>query len=255
MMSQDFQGRLFPNLEEIVQHFGTPFHLYDEVGIRQTCQRMKKVLGQISDYQNFFAVKALPNAQILKIMAEEGFGFDCSSIPELGLARSWNVGPERIMFTSNNTSWPEYRTAEYQGGCILNLDDISFVDKVPQMPKLICFRYNPGPLRGGNEIIGNPEEAKYGVRDDQIVKAYRLAREQGAKRFGLHTMICSNQRDYRYMVETVKMILGVASRLSAQLGIRVEFVNIGGGFGIPYKPTDETFDLETFASEAKWETG
>jgi len=251
MMPQAFQDRLFPYLTEIGEHYKTPFHLYDEAGIRQTCREMKERLGQVSEYRNFFAVKALPNPSIMKIMLDEGFGFDCSSMPELDLSRLVEAKPQDIMFTSNNTSSMEYYWASMQGGCILNLDDVSFVAKVSRMPERICFRYNPGPLRDGNEILGNPTEAKYGVRDDQIVEAYRLARERGAKTFGLHTMICSNQRDYRYMVETVKMILKVAERLKEELNIEVEFVNIGGGFGIPYKPTDETFNLAAFALEAK----
>ncbi|MFA6475795.1 MAG: diaminopimelate decarboxylase [Candidatus Paceibacterota bacterium] len=251
MMPQAFQERLFPCLEEVARHYKTPFHVYDEDGIRQTCREMKGLLGQVSKYRNFFAVKALPNPAIMKIVLDEGFGFDCSSVPELTLARNAGAKPDEIMFTSNNTSSLEYSWAMMNGGCILNLDDLSFVPKVPKMPELICFRYNPGPLRGGNEIIGEPEEAKYGVRDDQIVEAYRQARERGARRFGLHTMICSNQRDYTYMLVTVGMILGVAKRLKDELGIEVEFVNIGGGFGIPYKPTDETFNLQAFAEEAK----
>ncbi|HRZ30225.1 MAG TPA: diaminopimelate decarboxylase [Candidatus Paceibacterota bacterium] len=251
MMSQYFQRRLFPDLREIAEHYGTPFHIYDEWGIRQTCQKMSENLGQVSEYRNFFAVKALPNPSIMKIIFDEGFGFDCSSMPELTLARKIGARPGDVMFTSNNTSRTEYSWAQMQGGCILNLDDISFVAKVSVMPELICFRYNPGPLRDGNEIIGKPEEAKYGVCDHQIVEAYRLARERGAKSFGLHTMICSNQRDYRYMVETIKMTLEVVHRLKKELNIEVEFVNIGGGFGIPYKPTDETFDLVAFTLEAK----
>jgi len=251
MMSRSFQERLFPNLGEIAQHFHTPFHLYDEAGIRETCRLMKGQLGQVSDYRNFFAVKALPNSRIMEIVHEEGFGFDCSSMPELDLARRVGAKPSEIMFTSNNTSTLEYHWAQMSGGCILNLDDISFVDKVLRMPELICFRYNPGPLRSGNPIIGEPKEAKYGLRDDQLLPAYQQAIEFGAARFGVHTMIVSNMKDYTYMADTVKMILEVAARLKQELYIEVEFVNIGGGFGIPYKSDDQVFDLEAFAYEAK----
>jgi len=155
------------------------------------------------------------------------------------------------MFTSNNTSMAEFNAAIANGGCILNLDDITLVSKVPEFPGLICFRYNPGERRKGNEIIGNPVEAKYGVRDDQIVEAYRLAKNRGAKRFGLHTMICSNQIDYTYMVETVRMVLEVVERISGNLGITFEFVNVGGGVGIPYRPDQAAFNMSAFASEAK----
>ena len=184
-------------------------------------------------------------------MSELGFGFDCSSIPELILARQAGASGDRIMFTSNNTSHDEFVAALSNGGCILNLDDISMINKVPSFPETICFRYNPGPAREGNSIIGNPEEAKYGVCDDQIVGAYRLAIKRGAKRFGLHTMICSNQLDYKYMVETVKMIMDVAERLFDDLGINLEFVNIGGGIGIPYRPEQSEFDIKSFVRESE----
>lgn len=251
-MSEAFQARLFPNLGEIAQHFKTPFHIYDEMGIRQTCREMNGLLGQVSSYRNFFAVKALPNLRVMQILREEGFGFDCSSIPELDLARQVGASPEEIMFTSNNTSQLEYYWAGKNGGCILNLDDISFVEKVRGgLPLLVCFRYNPGSSRDGNSIIGKPEEAKYGVRDDRIIEAYRLAIKRGAKRFGLHTMICSNTLNSGYVLETIKMILSVASRLYIGLGIKVEFVNIGGGIGIPYRPSDFPFDLEALTIPAK----
>jgi len=259
MMKQEFEKRLLPFLPQIVAEFGTPFHIYDEAGIVENGDKLKTLFSIVfsqfqkfdSGFQEFFAVKACPNPSILKIMYDLGFGFDCSSIPELILARQAGAGGNRIMFTSNNTSPEEFIEASRNGGCILNLDDISMINKVPQFPELICFRYNPGASREGNTIIGNPEEAKYGVRDDQIVDAYRLAIEKGAKRFGLHTMICSNQLDYKYMVETVKMILGVAERLYDELGISLEFVNIGGGIGIPYRPEQAEFDIKSFVRESE----
>jgi len=253
-MPKDFQERLFPLLPGIIKQFGTPFYIHDEVGIRDNCRQMNLLLGSVSpSYRNFYAVKANPVPRILKIVSEEGMGFDCSSTPELVLARIMRTKPDGIMFSSNNTSAKEYAEAFADGGCILNLDDLDYLRKIPQTPEMISFRYNPGSLRDGNEIIGRPEEAKYGVRDDLIVEAYRQALNKGIKQFGLHTMICSNQRDYRYMVQTVKMILEVADRLYVNLGIRLKFVNIGGGFGIPYKPDDQTFDLQSFAGEAKME--
>ncbi len=135
-------------------------------------------------------------------MRDMGFGFDCSSIAELVLSRQVGGRNEDIMFTSNNTTEVEFNAAAAEGGCVLNLDDISLIEKVPVFPELICFRYNPGPRRTGNVIIGNPVEAKYGVSHDQVVEAYRLAQKRGAKRFGLHTMVASNELDYSYMVET-----------------------------------------------------
>ncbi len=249
-MSPSFKSRLFPVAKEIAAHYGTPFHIYDEAGIRATGEDLKQAFSGIAGFQEFYAVKALPNRQILKLMAEMGFGFDCSSIPELVLARELGARAEQIMFTSNNTSAEEFAFAAKDGGCILNLDDISLIDKVPApFPELICFRYNPGPRRTGNIIIGNPVEAKYGVTHEQVVEAYRLAKARGAKRFGLHTMVASNERDYTYMVETARMVLTIAEEVETALGIRFEFVNIGGGFGIPYKPEDNPLDLRTMARE------
>jgi len=246
-MSYGFQSRLFPILKEITAHYKTPFHIYDEAGIRETGDRLKSVFSEISGFREYFAVKALPNPRILEIMKTMGFGFDCSSVPELMLSRRIGAGGEELMFTSNNTSRDEFLFAESDGGGILNLDDITLISKVPKLPELICFRYNPGPRRTGNDIIGNPSEAKYGVSHDQIVEAYRKVRDLGVRRFGLHTMLASNERNHSYMVQTAQMILELAEHIGRQLNIRFEFVNIGGGLGIPYKPEDKPLDLETMA--------
>jgi diaminopimelate decarboxylase len=183
-------------------------------------------------------------------MREMGFGFDCSSVPELILSRQIGARGEDIMFTSNNTSRSEFEAVLSEGGCILNLDDISLVSKVPEMPELICFRYNPGPRRTGTSIIGNPVEAKYGVAHEQLLDAYRLAQGRGAKRFGLHTMMVSNERNYQYMVETTRMLLQLAEWIGKELQVKLEFLNIGGGLGIPYKPEDSPLDLAAMAAEA-----
>lgn len=248
-MSQAFQERLYPQLDAIAEHYGTPFHIYDETGIRATGQQLKKAFADVAAFQEFYAVKALPNPAILRIMRELGFGFDCSSIPELMLARDCGARAEEIIFTSNNTTQEEFAMAAADGGCILNLDDISLVDKVPNMPELICFRYNPGSRRRGNDIIGKPEEAKYGVSHEQIAKAYRQAMDRGAKRFGLHTMLASNELNHSYMVQTAAMLLTLAGDLGRELGIRFEFLNIGGGFGIPYTPEAKALDLAAMASK------
>jgi len=246
-MSDTFKKRLFPVLKEIVEHFDTPFHIYDEEGIYKTGQLLVDSFSRVKGFREYFAVKALPNPSILEIMKRLGFGFDCSSIPELMLSRSVGCFGEDIMFTSNNTSFQEFQAANADGGCILNLDDITLLSKLPEMPELICFRYNPGPLRSGNSIIGNPVEAKYGVSCDQLVDAYRIAKERGAKRFGLHTMLVSNELDYRYMVQTAQMLLERVERISSELDIDFEFINIGGGLGIPYKPEDKSLNLGAMA--------
>ena len=248
-MSPSFKERLFPALKDIAGHFGTPFHIYDETGIRETGEALVKAFSGLDSFREYFAVKALPNPHILAIMREMGFGFDCSSIPELLLSRQVGALGEEIIFTSNNTTVQEFEAAASNGGCILNLDDLSLVDRVPRMPDLICFRFNPGAERSGNSIIGLPAEAKYGATREQLVKAYRDARDQGACRFGLHSMLASNELDYRYMVETTRMLLDTAEYLSGKLGIRFELINIGGGLGIPYDPEAEPLNLAAMAHE------
>ncbi len=248
-MSPEFQQRLTPVMEEVAAHFGTPFHIYDETGIRATGEALKSAFASIDGFREYFAVKALPNPAILQIMHSMGFGFDCSSIPELYLSRNAGGHGEEIMFTSNNTSDEDFNAAATDGGSILNLDDISLISKVPKMPEMVCFRYNPGDRRTGNSIIGNPLEAKYGLSHEQLLDAYRMVQERGAKRFGLHTMLASNELNYSYMVETANMLLQTVEWISSELDIRFEFINIGGGLGIPYKPEDNPLDLSSMASE------
>ena len=240
-MSQGFSNRLHPLLKEITRHFGTPFHIYDETGIRETGQLLKDAFVKIDGFREFFAVKALPNPAILKIMQSMGFGFDCSSMTELLLADTLGADAKDIMFTSNNTSEAEFQAAAK--GCILNLDDITLIPKVAKMPEIICFRYNPGARRTGNSIIGNPIESKYGLTHPQIFDAYQEARQRGAVRFGLHTMLASNELDYNYMMATTRMLLDLAVEISDKLKINLEFINIGGGLGIPYRPEEQPLDL------------
>lgn len=248
-LSTSYKDRLYPVLKDICSHYNTPFHIYDEQGIRQTCTELREAFSGIEEFREYYAVKALPNPRILKIMKEMGYGFDCSSITELMLSRNVGGKGDEIMFTSNNTSEEEFNAAEADGGCILNLDDISLISKVPNMPELICFRYNPGARRTGNDIIGNPMEAKYGVSHDQIIDAYREAQSRGAKRFGLHTMLASNELHYSYMVQTAEMLLELVEEISNELDITFEFINIGGGLGIPYRPEQEPLNLKAMGEE------
>ncbi|MDJ0808290.1 MAG: diaminopimelate decarboxylase [Gammaproteobacteria bacterium] len=248
-ITNDFKERLAGHLEAIADHYGTPFHLYDEMGIRETGTGLNQAFADFQGFKEYFAVKALPNPRILQIMQSMGFGFDCSSIAELRLSRDLGATGEDIMFTSNDTSDADFAAAEAAGGCVLNLDDITLVDKVPNMPELICFRYNPGDQRSGNSIIGNPIEAKYGVAHNQLLDAYRLAKQRGAKRFGLHTMLASNELNYSYMVETTRMLLERVEWIAAQLDIDFDFVNIGGGLGIPYRPGEQPLDIQAMAHE------
>lgn len=250
-MSPQFEARLFSRLPEIIRQFGTPFHLYDEKGIFETCMKVREAFAWPANFQEFFAVKALPNPAVLSTIKQAGFGFDCSSVMELQLAGSVGARDCAVMFTSNNTTRYDFEEAMSRG-VIINLDDISLISKVPEpFPSLICFRYNPGKERTGNSIIGKPEEAKYGITKDQLVPAYRAARDRGAKRFGIHTMVCSNERNYEYMVDTVRMLISCCFTLEKELGIVCEFINIGGGLGIPYKPEDQAFNLEALGLEAQ----
>ncbi len=254
-MSKEFKDCLFPILPDVVRKFSTPFIIHFERGIVGAVEDMKAQFRDIRDTYGFkqhFAVKANPLPAILRIMRRLDCGLDCSSIPEKVIGRSVGFSGEEIMYSSNDTSAEEFKTALADGGCILNLDDITMIPKVPSpFPKLICFRYNPGERRSGNEIIGNPRESKYGLRDDQIVPAYRQAIARGAERFGLHTMICSNEMNYNYMVETTRMLLEIVELVSRELGIKFEFINIGGGIGIPQRPGDDPFNLAGLAKEAK----
>jgi len=232
-------------LEEILAAHPTPFHIYDERGIRENARALKKAFSWAEGFREFFAVKACPNPHILRIMKEEGFGADASSLPELVLAERVGLAGERVMFTSNDTPSAEYVKAKTLGA-IINLDDISHIDFVQRhagLPDLISFRYNPGPLRGGNAIIGKPEEAKYGFTRAQLFEGYREARDKGVRRFGLHAMIVSNELNLDYHLETARMLFDLAAEISRELGIRFEFVNLGGGIGIPYRPEQTAIDL------------
>ncbi len=232
-------------IETIADRHPTPFHIYDEAAIRDNARRLTRAFSWAPGFREYFAVKALPNPYILKLLKEEGFGADCSSLPELVLADRVGLSGESIMFTSNDTPAQEYVKAR-QLGAVINLDDISHIPFLAEhagVPELICFRYNPGPLRAGNAIIGKPEEAKYGFTREQLFEGYRRVKELGAKRFGLHTMIASNELNPDYFVETAKMLYELAVDLHRRLGIRLEFVNIGGGIGIPYRPEQQAVDL------------
>ncbi len=238
-------------IEALEKKCPTPFHVYDEKAIRETARRLYRAFSWVSGkgFKNYFAVKALPNPYIMQVLKEEGMGADCSSLPELMLADAVGLAGEDIMFTSNDTPAGEFEEAR-KLGAIINLDDIThigFLEKSAGIPELVCFRYNPGPLREGNEIIGNPVEAKYGLTKEQIFKAYEIAKKKGAKRFGLHAMIVSNMRDEKYLVDTARMLFELAVEINKKTGVKFDFINLGGGIGIPYKPDDHKVDVELYA--------
>ena len=248
-------------LKDLVEEFPTPFHIYVEASIRENAKRLLAAFDWVnpgSDHRaeglppthpggfcNFFAVKALPNPHIMRVLREEGMGFDCSSLSELVLAERIGASGEEIMFTSNDTPFEDFEKALFLGA-IINLDDITHLEYLAEnlsVPDLVCLRYNPGPLKEGNVIIGKPEEAKYGFTRDQLFSGYKRARELGATRFGLHTMVASNELNSDYFVETAEILFDLVVELHDKLGIRIEFVNLGGGVGIPYRPEDKPVDF------------
>ena len=228
------------------ERYPTPFHIYDEEGIRANARRLNRAFAWSPGFRNFFAVKACPNPFIMKFLTEEGFGADCSSLPELLLAEATGIKGAAVMFTSNDTPAEEFVKAR-QMGAIINLDDITHIDflrRVAGLPDRICLRYNPGPLKDGNAIIGKPEEAKYGFTRDQMLEGYRTLRDYGVKRFGLHTMVASNELDPQYFIDTAGMLFQLAVDVHRELGIVIELINLGGGIGIPYRPDQKEVDLE-----------
>ncbi|HWQ40581.1 MAG TPA: diaminopimelate decarboxylase [Desulfosporosinus sp.] len=234
-------------LETMIEQYGSPFHIYDELAIRENARNLVEAFSWAPEFKEYFAVKATPNPYILKILREEGFGADCSSMSELILAEKARIFDENIMFSSNNTPVNEYKKAK-DLGAIINLDDITHIDYLEKhigIPEIISFRYNPGRLRdGGNSIIGKPHDAKYGLTKEQLFEAYQIAREKGAERFGIHTMIISNELDSKYFVETASMMFQLVGEIYEKLGIIIEFVNLGGGIGIPYRPEQEPVSLK-----------
>ncbi len=226
----------------------TPFHLYSETTIRSTTSSIQAIFWKYNfDFKNHFAVKALPNPHILKILQKNGMGMDCSSIPEIHLAQKVGVIKEGIMFTSNNTTVDEFREAK-KAGVIINLDDITHIAKLEQVgfPDIVCCRYNPGQAKEGNSIIGESIKQKYGMRKDQIIEAYRILKKKWVKRFGLHAMMVSNERNEQALIENARLLFTLAREIFEQTGVTFEFINLGGGIGVPYKPDDHEVDLDIF---------
>lgn len=233
-------------IAELKKQYPTPFYVYDEAGIRENAQRLHRAFSWNPGFKEYFAVKALPNPHILEVLKEENCAADCSSVAELELSDRVGLKGEEIMFTSNNTLAKDYQRSK-ELGAIINLDDLSHLEYVKQhvgLPELISFRYNPGPLREGNAIIGKPEEAKFGFTREQLFTGYKQALEDGVKRFGLHTMVASNELNPQFFVETADMLFTLAADLHSELGIKLDFVNLGGGMGIPYRPGEQGLDVE-----------
>ena len=225
----------------LIERYPTPFHIYDEAKIRANFRRLRDAFAWAPHFREHFAVKALPNPRIVQLLHEEGAGTDCSSIAELLISEAAGVTGEEIMLTSNDTPYDEFQKA-IELGAVINLDDITHLDYMAQhagLPEVLSFRYNPGDLIEGNDIIGKPMEAKYGLTRPQLFEAYARAREMGVKRFGLHTMVISSELRTEAFLLTARIMFELAAELKAQLNITPEFINLGGGFGIPYRPEEE----------------
>lgn len=240
-------------IKEAVSRYPTPFYLYDERSMLENANRLQQAFTWSNNFKNYFAVKATPTPQILASLVAQGMGLDCSSYSELLIAERMGVRGENIMFTSNNTPAEDMKKAK-ELGAIINLDDISHIDflyKLCGLPELICMRYNPGSLKKGNVIIGNPEEAKYGFTRKQLLEGFEEAQLLGAKRFALHTMVASNELDESYFIETAIILFELAVELKRKLDIQIEFVNLGGGIGIPYKPDQQPVDYQVVSDGIK----
>jgi diaminopimelate decarboxylase len=239
--------------EEIIKKYPTPFHIYDEKSILENARNFKNDFAWNEGFKEFFAVKAAPNPYLMKILHKEGFGADCSSLAELIIAEKSGIIGDEIMFSSNNTPVAEFiKTRELNA--TINLDDIShisYLEKCAGLPPLICFRYNPGSLKKGNLIIGHPEEAKYGFTREQLFEGYKICQEKGIKRFGIHTMVASNELAANYFVETAEILFQLIADISQKLKIHFEFANLSGGVGIPYRPEQERIDLTAMSRGIK----
>lgn len=242
-------------LDDLISKFPTPFYLYDEKAIRENMQKFTKAFSIFPVFREHFAVKACPNPYILKILAQEGCGADCSSLPELILSKKSGILGKKVIFTSNETPAEEYKYA-YENGNIINLDDFTHIDylkkAIGKLPDTICFRYNPGnDKQGCNSIIGKPEEAKYGLTREQIIQAYKICKEEGVKHFGLHTMVASNELNPDFFIDTAKLLFELCAEIKEKTGVRIEFVDLGGGLGIPYRPEQKAIDYDYVAKGIK----
>lgn len=242
-------------IEAAAAEIPTPFHLYSEAGIRETARAINGVFDWVEPvqglgYVNYFAGKAMPNPWVQAILLEEGMGIDAASGPEIEVASAIGAKYPLIMFTSNNTAAAEYAEV-HDAGAVINLDDITEVDVLQaalggELPDLLSFRYrlDGQKTEGVNSIIGLPEDTKFGVPEDELEEAYSLAMERGVTRFGIHTMVASNVLDASQHVTTAEIVFKKVAELSGELGITFEFVNLGGGLGIPYRPEDEPVDYD-----------
>ena len=234
-------------VEAIAREYPSPFYLYDEKGIRETARKLYKAFSWNPGFREYFAIKATPNPTILRILKEEGCGVDCSSQVELTMAEACGFTGEEIMFSSNDTPKEEYIFANQLGG-IINLDDFSNIAELEEtlgtLPKTMSLRFNPGGyFKIANTIMDNPEEAKFGMTEAQILEGYRLLKEKGVEHFGIHAFLASNTVSNDYYPVLAKQLFQLVLRIKKELGISLDFVNLSGGIGIPYRPEQEQNDI------------
>lgn len=234
-------------LDEITAKFPTPYHLYDEKGIRDNAKAVKEAFAWNKGYREYFAVKACPNPTLIQIMKEYGCGCDCSSLTELMLSKAMGCKGADIMFSSNATPAEEYQYAA-KLGAIINLDDITHIDflekAIGYIPETISCRYNPGGLfKISNDIMDTPGDAKYGMTTEQLFEAFKILKAKGAKKFGIHAFLASNTVTNEYYPMLAKVLFEVAVKLEKETGADIEFINLSGGVGIPYKPDQEPNDI------------
>lgn len=235
-------------IEEIVKTYPTPFHIYDEAGIRRNCEDVKKAFSWNKGFREYFAVKATPNPFLMEIMKDYDMGFDCSSEAELLLSNAVGVDGSHIMFSSNDTPASEYKLA-YDLGAIINLDDIThieFLDSIigDKYPEIMSCRFNPGGvIEMSNGIMDNPGDAKYGMTEEQIFQAYAMLKERGVKKFGIHAFIASNTVTNEYYPMLSGKLFDLITRISKEVGIEFAFVNLSGGVGVAYRPEQTPNDI------------
>ncbi len=233
-------------LEAICQQYPTPFHLYDEAGIRQTARNLFKAFSWNKGFKEYFAVKATPNPTILKILEEEGCGTDCSSLTELMMSEKCGITGKNIMFSSNETPAEEFIKCRELGG-IINLDDITHIDFLKEtcgIPETISCRFNPGGVfELGTDIMDNPGDAKYGMTRPQLTEAYKRLKEEGCKEFGIHAFLASNTVSNEYYPALARILFEIAVELKEETGVSLSFINLSGGVGVPYTPDKEPNDI------------
>ena len=235
-------------IEEIVKTYPTPFHIYDEKGIRRNVEALKEAFSWNKGYKEFFAVKATPNPYLIKILNEYGVGCDCSSKTELMLSKAIDITGGNIMFSSNDTPAEEFVYANELGATI-NLDDfthIEFLEKtLGKLPETLSLRYNPGGLFTiSTDIMDNPGDAKYGLTTEQLFEGYRILKEKGVKKFGIHAFLASNTVTNEYYPTLAKTLFDVAVQIKEKTGVKLSFINLSGGIGIPYRPDQEANDIK-----------